>query len=378
MFLMLTTGLTIIVIILMVLLYYYSFKFEPANFTLSNVNIFIKNDSSNKFKLEKGSQNSPLLTILHLSDFHLRKDKKGKKLFKFMGDLGRLEVDFIFITGDLVEKDKNIDYLIDMLFPLKARYGKYAVFGVHDYYNKTPVEFVKNMFKKKRSYKRQNDVTYLISRLDDIGVKSLTNENVKIRLKDYPEEGSKINRIDEVEIIGLDDPIIEKIDIDRAFKGVDDEEKVTSDREIINERKASLNSLDEDNLDRNNLKLAYRIYKNKYKETFKIKKENVHTLHKSGKLPIALVHTPDSIAITELAEKCVDIIFCGHTHGGQVRLPKIGALISGCRIKTKFASGLFYLKNLVLYVSRGLGEGRYSPFRFFCQPEASLVKIFYS
>jgi predicted MPP superfamily phosphohydrolase len=91
---------------------------------------------------------------------------------------------------------------------------------------------------------------------------------------------------------------------------------------------------------------------------------------------MALVHTPDNDSIISLSKRNIDIIFCGHTHGGQVRLPFIGAVISGCKLKTKFASGLFYFTNTVLYVTKGLGEGKYSPFRFYCQPEASLVNIY--
>ena len=144
-------------------LYLYAFKYEPANFKLSEVDIFIKDNL--KFKAGKNKSDKPIMTFLHLSDFHLRKNSKGKKLFKFVRSLNKLNVDFILITGDLTENDKNIEYLISMLSPLKAKYGKYAVFGVHDHYNKALVEFIRNMFKKKKIYKRENDVTYMAKRL---------------------------------------------------------------------------------------------------------------------------------------------------------------------------------------------------------------------
>ena len=79
----------------------------------------------------------------------------------------------------------------------------------------------------------------------------------------------------------------------------------------------------------------------------------------------------------DLGQLGTDIIISGHTHGGQVRLPVIGAILSGCNIRTRYASGLFYFKQFVLYVNRGLGEGRYSQFRFFCQPEASLLTFYF-
>ena len=80
--------------------------------------------------------------------------------------------------------------------------------------------------------------------------------------------------------------------------------------------------------------------------------------------------------LVDLSDKNVDVVLCGHTHGGQIRLPGVGALISGCNIKTKYCSGLFYFNNFVLYTTKGLGEGRYSPFRFYCQPEATLIKFY--
>lgn len=321
-------------------LYLYAFKYEPANFKLSEVDIFIKDNL--KFKAGKNKSDKPILTFLHLSDFHLRKNSKGKKLFKFVRSLNKLNVDFILITGDLTENDKNIEYLISMLSPLKAKYGKYAVFGVHDHYNKALVEFIRNMFKKKKRYKRENDVTYMAKRLKDIGIEVLRNESRMINIGSYD--------ICDVEIIGLDDPIINKIDIVKAFSHID-------------------------HID--SLKLLKKSdYKNAYKSIFKLKEEKIHKINNRGKLRIILMHTPDTNSIINLARKEVDIIFGGHTHGGQVRLPLVGAVVSGCKIKTKFASGLFYFRNFVLYVTRGLGEGRYSQFRFYCQPEASLVKIY--
>jgi uncharacterized protein len=91
---------------------------------------------------------------------------------------------------------------------------------------------------------------------------------------------------------------------------------------------------------------------------------------------LAIIHTPDADVLTNMALNGVDIAFAGHTHGGQLRLPSAGAIVSGCDLKTKYAAGLFYFEKFVLHVSRGLGEGRYSPFRFFCQPEAVLIEIF--
>src|SRR3972149_1111619 len=322
--------------VILILLYLYAFRYEPVNFRLSNVDIFIKENESERTGENKS--NEPILTILHLSDFHLRKNSKGKKMFKFVQGLARLNVDFIFITGDLIGSNSSIEYMIEMLSPLRAKLGKYAVFGVHDHYDKALIEFVKNMFKRKKRYRKENDIGYMVRRLKDIGIEVLINESRRVEINS--------NGIYSVEIIGLDDPIVKKIDIIKAFSHIDPVNKLEP------------------------------IEKSDHREVFRLREKKIHKINSRGKLRIVIVHTPDTDSIINLAREKTDMIFSGHTHGGQVRLPLIGAVISGCKIKTKFASGLFYFKNLILYVTRGLGEGKYSQFRFHCQPEASLVRIY--
>jgi predicted MPP superfamily phosphohydrolase len=332
------------------LVYWYAFRFEPVNFKVSNIKINLKKNiyTSGGPLLATGKSSgtvdnaaAPDFTILHLSDFHLRKDRKGEKLFEFVHSLSSCNPDFIFITGDLVEKDIYFDYLIKMLEGLDAREGKYAVFGVHDYYNKSPNEFMKNMVKRQKEYRLKNDVSSLISKLDGIGIKVLRNERVSHTLSpDFS-----------INITGLEDSIIDKTDIDKAFGkyGKEDGKKAIS-RNEHNEKEVN-------------------------KNLFVLDGKNVHNLNDNHKLEICLTHTPDMDLFGRLVENGVDIVLAGHTHGGQVRLPGIGAIISGSNIKAKYASGLFYFKKFVLYVSRGLGEGRYSPFRFYCPPEATVIKI---
>ncbi len=120
-------------------------------------------------------------------------------------------------------------------------------------------------------------------------------------------------------------------------------------------------------------------YKQAYKDTFSPLDNKIHTLKnlKNGSsiFRIALIHTPDSFALVNLALNDVDIIFAGHTHGGQIRVPLKGAIVSGCSLPSKYASGLFYFKNFVLQISKGLGEGRFSRFRIYCDPEAIITKV---
>jgi predicted MPP superfamily phosphohydrolase len=80
---------------------------------------------------------------------------------------------------------------------------------------------------------------------------------------------------------------------------------------------------------------------------------------------IALAHNPD--AILSIRGKPVDLLLTGHTHGGQVRLPFIGALESPTKLPRKYAAGLFRFGRTRLYVTRGIG--REMPIRFLCRPE---------
>jgi hypothetical protein len=87
-------------------------------------------------------------------------------------------------------------------------------------------------------------------------------------------------------------------------------------------------------------------------------------------LNLLLYHSPDLIfEISE--EKTIDLMLSGHTHGGQVRLPIIGALFTGSLYGRLLQNGLYQFLNTSLYISKGIGfEGMGAPrVRFLCKPE---------
>jgi predicted MPP superfamily phosphohydrolase len=88
-----------------------------------------------------------------------------------------------------------------------------------------------------------------------------------------------------------------------------------------------------------------------------------------------LHHTPD--LILELADAGVDLVLAGHTHGGQVRLPLYGALLTLARHGKRFEAGLYREQGTWLYVNRGLGmEGGHAPrVRFLCRPEVTVLDL---
>jgi predicted MPP superfamily phosphohydrolase len=95
-----------------------------------------------------------------------------------------------------------------------------------------------------------------------------------------------------------------------------------------------------------------------------------------GTLRILLYHTPD--LVPEAAAAGVDLYLCGHTHGGQIRLPGLGADFSSSRFGRRNDRGLHRLPNGgAIYTTSGVGlEGMGLPrARFFCPPEVAVLDV---
>ncbi|GEM00855.1 hypothetical protein SAMN05421839_10237 [Halolactibacillus halophilus] len=92
------------------------------------------------------------------------------------------------------------------------------------------------------------------------------------------------------------------------------------------------------------------------------------------KATILLSHTPD--IVDQLLTKSELLILSGHTHGGQIRLPFIGAVIApGHGLFPKRTKGLYILKNKCqLYIDSGLGMSRI-PVRFWNRSQYSVIDI---
>ncbi|MGA2538145.1 MAG: metallophosphoesterase [Terracidiphilus sp.] len=90
---------------------------------------------------------------------------------------------------------------------------------------------------------------------------------------------------------------------------------------------------------------------------------------------ILMCHAPDYAddLLAHPAGMSVDLMLSGHTHGGQIRLPMVGALQLPDMGK-KYVEGWFQLGRMQLYVNRGIGTVGV-PFRFDCPPEISLFTL---
>jgi len=90
---------------------------------------------------------------------------------------------------------------------------------------------------------------------------------------------------------------------------------------------------------------------------------------------LLLYHSPD--LILEAAEHEVDLYLGGHTHGGQIRVPLFGPIVTFSRYGRRYAAGLFQEGDTTMYISRGLGfEGGGMPrTRFLCRPEIVSIEL---
>jgi predicted MPP superfamily phosphohydrolase len=93
-------------------------------------------------------------------------------------------------------------------------------------------------------------------------------------------------------------------------------------------------------------------------------------------LRLGLTHSPEPRVLDRFAADSYDLVLAGHTHGGQLRLPGVGALVTNCGLDRSRARGASrWGAHTWLHVSAGLGTSPFAPVRFACPPEATLLTL---
>jgi len=95
------------------------------------------------------------------------------------------------------------------------------------------------------------------------------------------------------------------------------------------------------------------------------------------KVRIVLAHSPDTIiALDEPGKTSPHLALCGHTHGGQIRLPFIGPIFTASIYGCALDYGLYRqrLNQAVMIISSGTGHGSF-PWRFNCRREMVLIEF---
>jgi len=262
------------------------------------------------------------ITVLHLSDLHMAPWQHGKQ--EFVRSLARYEPDLIVDTGDNYGHPDALDALHYALEPFAGTAGVFA-HGSNDYYGpvlKNPFGY---FFPSEGHGKRPMDLdTAALNRLFelDFGWLDLNNHARAIELK-----GTRL------EFFGTGD----------AHRGWDRLDALPGTIEEL-------------------------------RENVEWSSDEVEPV-----VSIGVTHAPYRRVLDALTTQGADLIFAGHTHGGQVRIPGRPALVTNCDIPPAQAQGLSVWRSArssaFLEVSAGLGTSIYAPVRFSCPPEAVVVTL---
>lgn len=240
------------------------------------------------------------LRILQVSDLHLR--SSTHRLIEFLEGLSSEEYDIVLATGDLLSQPGIVDRCAELLNGLRARHGRYFVFGSSDYFQPLTKGYLDYFLKRKRFGNKPMPTDRFKELLKAEGWQDLTNTNAKCAAGSLS-----------IQLTGMDDPHLE-----------------WEDRTV---------------------------------------------LKRDPKADVAICVVHDPAPYRDAAKAGYDLQVSGHTHGGQVRFPFVGALVTNSTIPTSLARGLAKVDGMHLLVSPGLGTGKLAPFRFLCRPEASLIHL---
>ena len=174
----------------------YSIYLEPRWFAVRRVRIQTKKKILRSF------------TILHLSDVHF--SGKGSSKEKFLRETtASLKPDFILITGDIIDCDSGIESAVAVLGNLKARAGKFAIFGNHDYYDYHFTDNFKYHLKGVKVSSRLNDIKRFREKLEAAGIRVLVNQNERLLLDGMP-----------FVVAGTDDPVTHEVSFEKTLAGI--------------------------------------------------------------------------------------------------------------------------------------------------------------
>ncbi|MBV9547151.1 MAG: metallophosphoesterase [Chloroflexi bacterium] len=266
--------------------------------------------------------NWPKVSIVHISDLHVRRG--DMRLYATQkAALRGLEPDLLCVTGDVCEQVKDIQLVVDLLREVRPRLGTFVVLGNHEHNAHSP-EGLKE--KHARGWRRwlgaamhvvapkvhsggDEEAHAMGDALSAAGITVLHNQGARVTVDGTHGAGSRP---------------LESLDQSLWIAGCDSAWAGHAD-----------------------MLAATR-----------------------GRLPsepcLALIHEPDMAF--EAQALGADLILAGHTHGGQVRFPLVGApydLKLDPRIA--IAAGFQRIGEGLLHITAGLGHT--IPLRFLCPPE---------
>jgi predicted MPP superfamily phosphohydrolase len=258
------------------------------------------------------------LRVLQVSDIHMVSGQRKKQ--RWLRSLAGLRPDFVINTGDNLSDPEGVPETLDALGPLMQFPGAY-VFGSNDYYGPKPRNPARYLVEKAQGKHGLN------GNAPAVGVIHNPWED----LRDGFDAAGWVNLTNtrgalkiegyEIGLTGIDDPHIKRDRYARVAGGPD----------------------------------------------------------AGADFSMGIVHAPYLRSLDSFTADGYPLILAGHTHGGQVCIPFYGALVTNCDLDTDRVKGLSSHeaggRKSYMYVSAGCGANRYTPMRFACPPEATLLTL---
>lgn len=267
-------GVSIMIILVIIIALWIDIRYIEPNILIEK-----------KLEIGKGNMGEKL-KIVHFTDTHLGPSYTLEELKKLVEKTNKQNPDLVVFTGDLMDHPGQYPYKEEIgkvLSGIQSTYGKYAVWGNHDHGGA--------------------GVRYYEDIMEAAGFTLLQNESKAV----YTEAGHKIN------VIGIDDALLGKVDIQGAYKGIKEE--------------------------------AYNIF---------------------------LMHEPD--LVERVSANNYDLVLAGHSHGGQIQIPFIGPIYTP-GLAEIYTHGLYELEDeKYLYVNSGVGTTKME-IRFWNPPQIAVLNI---
>ncbi|MEV3854062.1 metallophosphoesterase [Streptomyces sp. NPDC050095] len=258
------------------------------------------------------------LRVLQVSDIHMVSGQRKKQ--RWLRSLAGLRPDFVINTGDNLSDQEGVPEVLDALGPLMEFPGAY-VFGSNDYYGPKP----------------RNPGRYLLEKAS--GKHGLNGNAPVVGVPRNPWEGLR-DGFDEAGWLNLTNTrgVLKVAGVEIGLTGLDDP----------------------------------HIKRDRYAQ--------VAGGPLSGPdFTMAVVHAPYLRVLDAFTSDGYPLVLAGHTHGGQLCIPFYGALVTNCDLDTDRVKGLSTHEaegnRSYLHVSAGCGTNRYTPVRFACPPEATLLTL---
>jgi predicted MPP superfamily phosphohydrolase len=257
------------------------------------------------------------LRVLHLSDLHLVPRQQRK--IDWVRGLAALEPDLVVNTGDNLADVEAVPALLRSHRELFELPGVF-VLGSNDYYApraKNPARYLLRNGGKRRIQGIPLPTKALVDGFSEAGWLNLNNSRGRLKLGGH-----------ELEFVGVDDP---------------------------------------------------HIRRDRYSEV-------AGPADPSAALTVGVLHAPYRRVLDAMTADGAGLLLAGHTHGGQLCVPGYGALVTNCDLDRKRAKGVSRwpaegpdaqptATDPWLHVSAGLGASPYTPVRFACRPEATLLTL---